>query len=156
LVVRAGGVDLMSNRSAGSEEALAELGCRDLGPGASVLVGGLGMGFTLRAALAVLPADARVLVSELFPAVVGWVRGPLGGAALLADPRVRVEARDCAGVPAGSAGRFDAVLLDVDNGPSALTTEENRRLYGRAGLETAARALRPGGRLAVWSAQDDA
>jgi len=155
LVVRAGGVDLMSNRAHGSEELLAEHGCSGLGEGARVLVGGLGLGFTLRAALAVLPASARVLVVEVCPAVVGWVRGPVGGGALLDDPRVAVEERDCAAVVRESAARFDAILLDVDNGPSALTLASNGWLYGHAGLVAAARALRPGGRLAVWSRGDD-
>jgi spermidine synthase len=155
LVVRAGGIDLMSSRAHGSEELLAEHGCGGLGEGASVLVGGLGMGFTLRAALAVLPASARVTVAELVPEMVAWVRGPIGAGALLDDPRVSVEARDCAAILRESAARFDAVLLDVDNGPSALTQGSNRWLYAREGLEAAARALRPGGRLAVWSAGDD-
>ena len=155
LCVRAGALDLMSNRAHGSEELLAEHGCAALGEGASVLVGGLGLGFTLRAALAVLPASARVLVAELVPAVVEWVRGPVGFAALLDDPRVTVETRDCADVLGESERRFDAVLLDVDNGPSALTQADNRRLYDREGIARAARALRPGGRLLVWSAGDD-
>ncbi len=155
LVVRAGGVDLMSTRAHGSEELLAEHGCAALGRGASVLVGGLGMGFTLRAALAVLPHGARVLVAELCPAVIAWVRGPIGGGDLLDDPRVSVEARDCAAVLRESEARFDAVLLDVDNGPAALSQSDNRCLYDQAGLAVAARAIRPGGRLAVWSAGDD-
>jgi spermidine synthase len=155
LLVRAGTVDLMSSRAHGSEERLAELGCAGLGEGASVLVGGLGMGFTLRAVLALLPPGARVLCAELVPAVVDWVRGPLGGAALLDDPRVSVEIRDAADVIRESEARFDAILLDVDNGPAALTQAENRWLYGPAGLAGAARALRPGGRLAVWSAAPD-
>lgn len=155
LVVRAGTVDLMSNRLHGSEERLAEHGCAGLGEGASVLVGGLGMGFTLRAALALLPASARVLVAELMPAVIAWVRGPIGGGALLDDPRVTVEARDCAAVLREGEGRFDAVLLDVDNGPRALCLGTNRWLYTREGLAATARAIRPGGRLAVWSAGGD-
>ncbi len=155
LVVRAGTVDLMSNRTHGSEELLAEHGMKGLGAGASVLVGGLGLGFTLRAALALLPARAGVLVVELSPAIVEWVRGPVGAAALLDDPRVTVELRDCAEVIRESRGRFDAILLDVDNGPSALTQRENRWLYTPAGLAASARALRPGGRLAVWSAGAD-
>lgn len=156
LVVRAGAVDLMSTRTHGSEEVLAELGCAGLGEGASVLIGGLGLGFTLRAVLALLPRRASVVVAELIPAVVGWVRGPVGGAPLLDDPRVTVVVRDCAAVIAESEAGFDAILLDVDNGPTALTQGDNRRLYGRAGLAVAARALRPGGRLAVWSAGEDA
>jgi spermidine synthase len=155
LVIRAGTAELMSNRAHGSEERLAELGCAGLGDGARVLVGGLGMGFTLRAVLALLPRDARVLVAELVPAVVDWVRGPIGAGALLDDPRVTVEIRDAAAVIEESVARFDAILLDVDNGPAALTQAENRWLYNPAGLAAAVRALRPGGCLAVWSAAPD-
>jgi spermidine synthase len=155
LVVRAGAIDLMSNRVHGSEELLAEHGCAGLGAGARVLVGGLGMGFTLRAALSVLPARSRVLVAEIVPAMVEWVRGPIGGAKLLADPRVAVEERDVGEILRESEARFDAILLDVDNGPSALAHGGNRRLYGAEGIAAAARALRPGGRLAVWSAGED-
>ena len=156
LCVRASGVDLMSNKRHGSGGRRSpRWGCAGLGAGASVLVGGLGLGFTLRAALGLLPAGARVLVSELFPAVVAWVRGPVGGAALLDDPRVTVDARDCAEILRESEARFDAILLDVDNGPSALTAPANAWLYAPEGLAAAARALRPGGRLAVWSAGDD-
>jgi spermidine synthase len=156
LVVRAGALELMSNRAHASEEQLAEHGCAGLGPGARVLVGGLGMGFTLRAVLAMLPATARVTVAELVPAIVDWVRGPIGGAALLDDPRVTVEIGDCGALLRRSEARFDAVLLDVDNGPRALTERGNRRLYGGEGLAATARALAPGGRLAVWSAGEDA
>ncbi len=155
IVVRAGGADLMSNRCHGSEDALAELGCAGLPAAPVVLVGGLGMGFTLRAALAVLPPGARVVVAEIFPAVVEWLRGPIGRGDLLDDPRVSVEPRDAAEVLRESEARFDAVLLDADNGPAALTIPGNVRLYSRAGLAAAHRALRPGGRLAVWSAGDD-
>ncbi len=158
LVVRAGTLDLMSTRLHGSEELLAEHGCEGLaapGAPASVLIGGLGLGFTLRATLGLLSPSARVVVAELVPEIVDWVRGPLGGAALLDDPRVVVEVRDVAAVLRESADRFDAILLDVDNGPSALTQASNRWLYGRAGVDAAARALRPGGRLAVWSAGED-
>jgi spermidine synthase len=153
--VRAGGADLMSNRRHGSEDALAELGCAGLPAAPAVLVGGLGMGFTLRAALGVLPRRARVVVAEIFPAVVEWLRGPIGGGALLDDPRVIVDPRDAGAVLRESEARFDAVLLDVDNGPAALTIPENAGLYTAEGLAAARRALRPGGRLAVWSAGDD-
>jgi spermidine synthase len=156
LVVRAGTVDLMSNRTHGSEELLAEHGLAGLGDDASVLVGGLGMGFTLRAALGLLSPRSSVLVAELSAAVVEWVRGPIGGGDVLADPRVTVLVRDCAEILKESKRRFDAILLDVDNGPTALTQGENQWLYGPAGLAAAARALRPGGRLAVWSAGEDA
>lgn len=102
-----------------------------------------------------LPAKARVVVAELVPAIVAWVRGPVGAGALLDNPRVTVEERDCALILRESAARFDAVLLDVDNGPTALTQASNHTLYGREGLAVAARSLRPGGRLAVWSTDDD-
>ena len=157
LVVRAGGVELMSSRSHGSEDFLATIGCERLGAAArpAVLIGGLGLGSTLGAALAALPKRARVIVAELVPEVVGWVRGPGRGAAMLDDSRVTVEARDCAAILRESEARFDAILLDVDNGPSALTRASNRALYDHEGLRAAARALRPGGRFAVWSAGED-
>ena len=154
-----GRIELMNSRRSGSEVALATLGCRHLAgrAGARVLIGGLGMGFTLRAALALLPADARVTVAELVPAVVAWARGPMadlhGGS--LADPRVAIVEGDVGAVIAASAGGFDAILLDVDNGPDDLTRADNDRLYGAAGLAAARAALRPGGVLAVWSAGDD-
>ena len=154
LVVRAGTLDLMSTRLHGSEELLAEHGCEGLGAGASVLIGGLGLGFTLRATLGLLAPSARVVVAELVPEIIDWVRGPVGGAALLDDPRVIIDARDVADVLREGKGRFDAILLDVDNGPSALTQASNQWLYTRAGIDAARRALRPGGRLAVWSAAE--
>jgi spermidine synthase len=156
-VVRAGGRVLMSSRAHGSEEALATLALERAPRARSVLVGGLGLGFTLRAALDLLPADARVLVAELVPAVVAWNRGPVAELAgrPLDDPRVRVEGADVAEVAARSPGRFDAVLLDVDNGPSALAHAANDRLYGAAGLAGLRGALRSGGVLAVWSAGAD-
>ena len=122
-----------------------------------VLVGGLGMGFTLRAALDLLPPTATVVVSELQPVVVEWNRGPLGSLAEhpLDDRRVTVDERDVAATLALSASRFDAVLLDVDNGPDAFTTSTNARLYGDAGLASIRSALRPTGDLAVWSAWED-
>ncbi|MCX7325472.1 MAG: hypothetical protein NTZ14_13800 [Hyphomicrobiales bacterium] len=151
-----GGNELMNSRLSGSEEALASLGCAAIAarPGAEILVGGLGMGFTLRAVLALLPADARVLVAELVPAVAEWARGPMspvfGGC--LDDPRVRIEIADVRTVIRAGRGRFDAILLDVDNGPDGLTAASNDGLYGRAGLAEAHAALKPGGALAVWSA----
>ena len=159
LVILAGGKDLMSSRMHGSEEALATLGCaraRTLEE-PCVLVGGLGMGFTLRATLDVLPPGATVILSELVPEVVEWNRGPL---ALLAghpldDKRVHVECGDVAMTLRQSPGRFDAVLLDVDNGPVAFTQAGNAGLYGDAGLTVIRAALKPGGVVAVWSAWDD-
>jgi len=154
--IRLGGNLLMTSRSHGSEEKLAEFGCAGLGtqPRARVLVGGLGMGFTARAAIAALRPDAVVDVVELVGAVVRWNReliGHLADAPLL-DPRVRVIEGDVANVIARARERYDAILLDVDNGPEAFTARENQHLYSRQGLRRAREALRPGGVLAIWSA----
>lgn len=156
--IRVDGVELMSSRQHHSEERLAELACGHVRttPGARVLVGGLGMGYTLRAALATLRPDARVTVAELVPAVIAWNADPAFGlaAGALADPRVEVVAVDVAAVIASRRG-FDAILLDVDNGADGLTTAANDGLYAPAGLAAASAALDPGGCLAVWSATDD-
>jgi len=158
-VILADGKPLMSSLMHGSEEALAALACEDArgAPQPSVLVGGLGMGFTLRAALDALPADAAVFVSELLTAVVEWNRGPLAHLAgePLKDRRVTVLPDDVAAVMKSNAGRFDAIVLDVDNGPSAFTESANAWLYTDQGLTSAKAALKPGGVLAVWSAWDD-
>ncbi|MEN8162177.1 MAG: hypothetical protein ABFS41_19055 [Myxococcota bacterium] len=158
-VIHADGRNLMSSRMHGSEEALAQLGCRHLGGRTAprVLIGGLGMGFTLRAALDCLGEDAHIVVAELMPAVTEWNRGPLGPLAgrPLLDPRVRVEVRDVREVLAAPDAAFDAVLLDVDNGPTPVTSVDNARLYDDAGIASARAALEPGGTLAVWSARDD-
>ncbi len=158
-LITANGEGLMSSRIHGSEQALAVLGCARASTlaGPRVLVGGLGMGFTLRAALDVLPVDAEVLVSELVSEVVEWNRGELGGLARhpLEDARVRVEVGDVVVALRSNPARFDAVLLDVDNGPTAMTDVSNGRLYGTHGLVRAREALRPGGVLAVWSATSD-
>jgi spermidine synthase len=159
-MIRIDGVELMSTRQHHSEELLAELACGHLRtgtPGACVLIGGLGLGFTLRAALQHLPADAAVVVVELMPAVVEWNRDPEYGlgADAMADPRVDVVTGDVADVLRKSRRRFDAVILDVDNGASGLTTAANGRLYSVAGLAAAKAALKPRGCLAVWSAGDD-
>lgn len=152
-VIRIGGQELMSSARHSSEEAMAEVGLprRDM---RAVLIGGLGMGYTLRATLDRLPADACVVVAELLPAIVEWNRGPLGALANrpLADPRVTVELDDVLRVAAKARDRFDAILLDVDNGPQALTQKANQRLYGASGIEQLRDALRPGGMLVVWSA----
>jgi spermidine synthase len=158
-VILASGKPLMSSRMHGSEEALAAFGCRDARERSApcVLIGGLGMGFTLRATLDVLPPDATVIVAELVPAVVDWNRGvlsPLAGHPL-EDPRVRIEIGDVAATLRASTRRFDAVLLDVDNGPAAFTASHNTRLYDDNGLAAARAALTEGGVLAVWSAWDD-
>jgi spermidine synthase len=158
-VILASGKPLMSSRMHGSEEALAAFGCRDarLRDEPCVLVGGLGMGFTLRATLDLLPPAALVVVAELVPAVVDWNRGPLGPLAgdPLKDLRVRIEIGDVAATIRASADRFDAMLLDVDNGPAAFTATHNTRLYDDRGLAAARAALKPGGTLAIWSAWDD-
>jgi spermidine synthase len=158
-VIQANGLSLMSSRTHSSEDALAILGChraRTL-PRPDVLIGGLGMGFTLRAALDVLPADARLVVAELVPAVVEWNRGPLGALAKhpLDDPRVHLEEGDVAAIMRSNRGRFDVVLLDVDNGPIALSASSNEGLYDREGVAVARTSLRPAGVLAIWSARDE-
>jgi spermidine synthase len=158
-VILANGKPLMSSRMHGSEEALAAAACRHARTleDPCVLVGGLGMGFTLRATLDVLPPGAEVVVAELVPAVVDWNRGPLGPLAghPLKDKRVHLELGDVAETLRSSAGRFDAVLLDVDNGPAAFTTSDNASLYDDQGLAAARAALKRGGVLAVWSAWED-
>jgi len=158
-VILASGKPLMSSRMHGSEEALAAFGCRKARTRESpcVLIGGLGMGFTLRATLDLLPPAAAVVVVELVPAVVDWNRGPLGPLAdhPLEDARVTVEVGDVAATLRSSARRFDAVLLDVDNGPAAFTASHNTRLYDDGGLAAARGALKDGGVLAVWSAWED-
>lgn len=151
-----GGVELMNSRSYGSEEVLAELACARLvgRDRPHVLIGGLGMGFTLAAALRQLGADARVTVAELVPEVVVWNRGPLSELAghPLLDPRVTVREGDVARIIMAEPHAYDAILLDVDNGPEGLTHDENNWLYGSDGLSAVYAALRPGGVLAVWSA----
>jgi spermidine synthase len=151
--------ELMNSRVHGSEEALADLTCAQLAGRASprVLIGGLGMGFTLAAALRHLASDAEVVVAELVPAVVEWNRGPLAGVAghPLEDRRVTVRVGDVAQILNAEVRAYDAVLLDVDNGPEGLTRRDNDWLYGLSGLSAAYAALRPGGVLAVWSAGPD-
>ncbi len=158
-VILANGKSLMSSRMHGSEEAMAALACRRARTleQPCVLVGGLGMGFTLRATLDLLPPRAVVVLAELVPAVVEWNRGPLGPLAAhpLKDKRVRIEIGDVAATMRASPGRFDAVLLDVDNGPSAFTEPGNAALYDNRGVAVARDALKSGGVLAVWSAWDN-
>jgi spermidine synthase len=158
-VILANGKTLMSSRMHGSEEALATLACRRVRAlkEPCVLVGGLGMGFTLRATLDLLPPAATVVVAELLPAVVEWNRGPLGPLAEhpLKDRRVRVDVGDVAAALGSGPGRFDAVLLDVDNGPDALTASHNGWLYNDRGLAAIRAALKMDGVLAVWSARED-
>ena len=154
-----GANELMNSRLSGSEEALANMACIKLRSIAAprVLIGGLGMGFTLRAALAALNGDAQISVAELVPAVVAWARGPmvdLHGDSL-DDPRVRILLDDVADCISMAKLEYDAILLDVDNGPDGLTVDENDRLYSAEGLIAAKTALRPGGIFAVWSAAQD-
>lgn len=151
--------ELMNSRVHGSEEALAELGCVRLESLATarVLVGGMGMGFTLAAALRSVPASAQVTVAELIPDVVEWNRGPLGECAgcPLLDGRTRVYIGDVADLVAETQAGFDAILLDVDNGPEGLTQDDNQRLYSTRGLQILYRALTAEGTLAIWSAGPD-
>ena len=158
-IILANGKSLMSSGMYGSEEALATLACERARTMEQpcVLIGGLGMGFTLRATLDFLPADARVVVAELVPAVVEWNRGPLGPLAEhpLKDKRVRVEVGDVAATLRLETDKFDAVLLDVDNGPSAFTASDNAWLYDDRGIAAARAALKKNGVLAVWSARED-
>ena len=153
--IMAGSIELMNSRLSGSEEALATLSCERLGGRKApvLLIGGLGMGFTLRAALGVLPPEAKVVVAELVPAIVAWARGPLAGVygGSLEDPRVSIAERDVGDLIAEGEAAYDAILLDVDNGPEGLTRDANDRLYDADGLVSARAALRPGGVLAVWS-----
>jgi spermidine synthase len=147
--------ELMNSRLSGSEEALATLACRRIESvkRPHLLIGGLGMGFTLRAALAVLGADARIMVAELVPAVIAWARGPLAElfGACLSDPRASIRQADVIELIQSHASAFDAILLDVDNGPEGLIRKANDALYDPGGLKAIRRALRPGGVLAVWS-----
>lgn len=159
LVILANGKMLMSSRMHGSEEALAELACKHIltAEAPRVLVGGLGLGYTLRATLDLLPATAAVVVAELVPGVVEWNRGPLGPLANhpLDDPRVTIVLGDVGDTMRQDTGGFDAILLDVDNGPDAFTATGNADLYANRGVTQARDALRPGGVLAVWSAWED-
>lgn len=159
-IIALGGNELMSSRMSGSEEALATMSCARLrDPGsAKLLIGGYGMGFTLRAALAVLGPQARVIVAELVPDIIDWARGPMAtlAAGCLDDPRVEIVIADVAATIAAPAAAFDAILLDVDNGPDGLTRPDNDRIYAPAGLAKAKAALKPGGVLAIWSAAPDA
>jgi spermidine synthase len=154
-----GGYELMNTRKHGSEDALGRLPCQRLKNAhkARVLVGGLGMGFTLAAVLAEVGADARVTVAELVPEVVEWNRGPLGEASgyPLNDPRVRVRIGEVGRLLRAARGNFDVIALDVDNGPAGLTARANDWLYTIQGINAAQDALRPGGVLAYWSAAPD-
>lgn len=154
-----GSNELMNSRLSGSEEALARLSCLRLRGRnrPQILIGGLGMGFTLRAALAELGPDAHVTVAELVPAVVAWARGPMAEVFgdSLTDPRVSCVERDVGALIRSSRSAYDAILLDVDNGPEGLTRQANDSLYDWAGLSAARTALTPGGVFAVWSSAPD-
>jgi len=150
-----GQIELMNSRLSGSEEALATLACRRI-EGVKrphLLIGGLGMGFTLRAALAMLGSEARIMVAELVPAVIAWARGPMADVfgESLNDPRASIRQADVIEVIQSHPSAFDAILLDVDNGPEGLIRRANDALYNLKGLRAIRRALRPGGVLAVWS-----
>lgn len=147
--------ELMNSRLSGSEEVLATLACKTIEAvkRPHLLIGGLGMGFTLRAALATLGSEARITVAELVPAVIAWAHGPMADifGDSLADPRASIRAADVVDVIQSHPSAFDAILLDVDNGPEGLIRKANDALYDLKGLKTIRRALRPGGVLAVWS-----
>jgi spermidine synthase len=154
------GNELMNSRLGGSEAALAVMACQRLRETREphLLVGGYGMGFTLRAALAHLGQGARVSVAELVPEIIDWARGPMTTltAGCLEDPRLHLLLGDVATVIGSSANCYDAILLDVDNGPSGLTRPANDKIYSKQGLRAAMAALKPGGILAIWSAAPDA
>ena len=158
--IKLGQNELMNSRLSGSEEALATLAWKRVQPRNKprMLIGGLGMGFTLRAALAVLGPDARIVVSELVPSVVAWARGPMAEifGSSLTDPRVTIREIDVGQLIRAERAAYDIILLDVDNGPEGLTREANDALYSQSGLAAAHAALRPGGVLGVWSSGPDA
>ena len=152
--------ELMNSRMSGSEEALAVMTCDRLAGRAAphILIGGYGMGFTLRAALAALSPRARVTAAELVPEIIDWARGPMTAltAGCLDDPRVTVVLDDVAVVIAAQSQHYDAILLDVDNGPDGLSRAANDKIYSMAGLAKTKAALKPGGIAAIWSAAPDA
>jgi spermidine synthase len=157
--IRFGHNELMNSRLSGSEAALATIACERIQSRnrPQILIGGLGMGFTLRAALAVLGPDARIVVAELMSAVLAWARGSMVEVfgTSLSDPRVSIRESDVGHLIRSGRSTFDAILLDVDNGPEGLTRKGNDALYNMAGLRAAFTALRPGGILAVWSSGPD-
>jgi len=157
--IRLGHNELMSSRLSGSEQALATFACDKIRTRErpQILIGGLGMGFTLRAALTVLGPQAHIIVAELVPAVVTWARGPMAEifGDSLADPRVDIRETDVGDLIKSHQQAYDAILLDVDNGPEGLTRQANYELYNQAGLSAVRGALRPGGVLAVWSSGDN-
>ncbi len=158
-LIRADGVELMSTRRHLSEDRLAEVACAPLHdvPGARVLIGGLGLGFTLRAALRQLRDDAEVVVAELIPEVVAWNADARYGLSVeaMADPRVHMVTDDVSNVLRGNPGAFDAIMLDTDNGPEGMLMSENARLYATRGIGLTVKALRAGGSVVYWSVGDD-
>jgi spermidine synthase len=158
-VIWADGIELMSTRRHLSEDRLAEVACAPIRalPKARVLIGGLGLGFTLRAALRELGDDAEVVVAELVPDVIEWNADPRYGLSVeaMADPRVRVVRDDVTNVLRDSPGAFDAIMLDTDNGPDGMLMSENARLYAMRGIELTVAALRRGGPVVYWSVGDD-
>lgn len=158
-LIRADGVELMSTRRHLSEDRLAELACEPLRAQADarVLIGGLGLGFTLRAALAALNASAQVVVAELIPEVVAWNANPEFALSVetLADPRVEIVQDDVTKVLRENPAGFDAIMLDTDNGPDGMLMTENAPLYRAKGVKATIAALRPGGRIVYWSVGDD-
>ena len=157
--IKLGNNELMNSRLSATEQALATIACEKIRARARprILIGGLGMGFTLRAALVVLGMQAQIIVAELVPAVVAWARGPMAElfGNSLADPRVRIKETDVGDLIRSGRSAYDAILLDVDNGPEGMTREANDRLYDLDGLAAAYMALRPGGVLAIWSSRPD-
>lgn len=158
-LIRADGVELMSTRRHLSEDRLAELACAPCAnrPGVRALIGGLGLGFTLRSALAALPTDAEVVVAELVSEVIDWNADASFGISTdaMRDPRVQMVHADVVDVLRDNPGGFDALMLDTDNGPDAMLMTENARLYTARGIALTIKALRPGGVIAYWSVQDD-
>ncbi len=158
-LIKADGVELMSTRRHLSEDRLAEVACAPLAgaTGARVLIGGLGLGFTLRAALRALPADAEVVVAELVAAVIAWNADPSYelSADAMRDPRVRIVHEDVVNVLRANPAGFDAIMLDTDNGPDGMLMSENARLYAARGIALTVAALREGGRIVYWSVGDD-
>jgi spermidine synthase len=154
-----GSDELMNSRRSGSEEALATIACERIRCREKplMLIGGLGMGFTLRAALAVLGTEARIVVAELVPSVLAWARGPMAEVfgTSLTDPRIEIREADVGDLIRAGRSVFDAILLDVDNGPEGVTRKANNALYDLEGLSAARAALNPGGVLAVWSSGPD-
>jgi len=156
-LIVADGLPLMSSRMHFSEVELSRVVCQNLKPDARVMIGGLGLGYTLRSALELLPKSGTAVQVELVAEIVAWNRGPLGKLAdhPLDDPRTELAVDDVAKIIRHARNEFDAIMLDVDNGPSALVDERNGWLYTDDGLQAIRRALKQGGEVAIWSADDE-